>query len=72
MTATVHSTDGFGQEIATTQRRARLEKALITLLIFIGICGFTVVTLEASSNPVDFNTAAAEPIGTSVVYLAQR
>ena len=44
-----YTIEHYSKEISSHRRKVLIEKFFITLLIFIGICGFTVVTLEANT-----------------------
>lgn len=63
MTADVYTTVPFKDEFSTRKSNVRLEKLFITLLLFIGICGFAVVTLEANTPSADFSSLQA-PVDT--------
>ena len=60
MQVSVHSLEHYPQENQLHRRQALLEKLVVTVVILIGLCGFTVVTLEAAAPPVELAAPTLE------------
>ena len=74
MTADVTTLVHYQQEVSTRRQHARIERFFITLLLIIGICGFTVITLEANGPGVDLSgleAAADTPMATQGSFVRQ-